>query len=59
MNRPMPITNVTAHIVDYWTRAERNPSLNVADSLAQGLDVPLWQMVKEADDLRKKRTLRK
>jgi transcriptional regulator with XRE-family HTH domain len=33
----------------------RNPSLNLADSLAHALGVPLSQMVKEAEDLRKKR----
>jgi transcriptional regulator with XRE-family HTH domain len=32
----------------------RNPSLNLADSLAQGLDVPLSQMIKEAENLRLK-----
>ncbi len=32
----------------------RNPSLNLADSLAHALGVPLWQMIKEADDLRQK-----
>lgn len=32
----------------------RNPSLNLADSLAHALGVPLWQMIKEADDVRQK-----
>ena len=32
----------------------RNPSLNLADSLAHALGVPLWQMIKEADDMRQK-----
>ena len=32
----------------------RNPSLNLADSLAHALGVPLWQMIKEAEDLRQK-----
>lgn len=32
----------------------RNPSLNLADSLADALGVPLSQMIKEAEDLRRK-----
>jgi transcriptional regulator with XRE-family HTH domain len=33
-------------------RKIRNPTLNLADSLAQGLGIPLWQMIKDADELR-------
>jgi transcriptional regulator with XRE-family HTH domain len=33
-------------------RRIRNPTLNLADSLAQGLDIPLSQMIKDAEDLR-------
>jgi transcriptional regulator with XRE-family HTH domain len=36
-------------------RYERNPSLNVADSIAQGLCVPLWQLMREADNLKRKK----
>jgi transcriptional regulator with XRE-family HTH domain len=32
----------------------RNPSLNLADSLADALGVPLSQMIKAAEDLRRK-----
>jgi transcriptional regulator with XRE-family HTH domain len=32
----------------------RNPSLNLADSLADALGVPLSQMINEAEDLRRK-----
>jgi DNA-binding XRE family transcriptional regulator len=32
----------------------RNPSLNLADSLANALGVPLSKMIKEAEDLRRK-----
>lgn len=32
----------------------RNPSLNLADSLAHGLGIPLSQLIKEAEDLRRK-----
>ena len=33
-------------------RKIRNPTLNLADSLAQGLGLPLSQMIKDAEDLR-------
>jgi transcriptional regulator with XRE-family HTH domain len=33
-------------------RKLRNPTLNFSDSLAQGLKIPLSQMIKEAEDLR-------
>lgn len=32
----------------------RNPTINLADSLADALGVPLSQMIKEAEDLRRK-----
>jgi transcriptional regulator with XRE-family HTH domain len=32
-------------------RFERNPSLNVARSIALGLSVPLFRLIKEAEDL--------
>jgi transcriptional regulator with XRE-family HTH domain len=37
----------------------RNPSLNLADSLADALGVPLSQMIKEAEDLRRKEKVKK
>ena len=33
-------------------RKIRNPTLNLADSLAQGLETQLSQMIKDAEDLR-------
>jgi transcriptional regulator with XRE-family HTH domain len=33
----------------------RNPSINLADSLAHGLGIPLWELIKEAEDLRQKK----
>jgi transcriptional regulator with XRE-family HTH domain len=33
----------------------RNPSINLADSLAHALGVPLSQMIQEAEDLRRKK----
>jgi transcriptional regulator with XRE-family HTH domain len=35
-------------------RFQRNPTLNVAHSIAAGLAMPLWRLVKDADDLRRK-----
>jgi transcriptional regulator with XRE-family HTH domain len=32
-------------------RFKRNPSLNVAKSIAQGLGVPFWRLVKDSEDL--------
>ncbi len=46
--------DVAAKMVSLIERFQRNPSMNLADSLAQALEVPLWQMIKEAEDLRKK-----
>ena len=36
-------------------RFERNPSLNVADSIAQGLGIPLWQITRDAENLKRKK----
>jgi len=36
-------------------RFERNPSLNVADSVAQGLGLPLWILIRDADNLKRKK----
>jgi len=40
-------------------RFERNPSLNVADSIAQGLGIPFEQLVSEVETLRRKRPSKK
>jgi transcriptional regulator with XRE-family HTH domain len=40
-------------------RKIRNPTLNLADSLAQGLDIPLSQMIKDAEDLRRNERTKK
>ena len=37
----------------------RNPSLNLADSLASALDVPLSKMIGEAEELRRAQSKRK
>jgi transcriptional regulator with XRE-family HTH domain len=33
-------------------RFERNPSLNVAHSISQALSIPLWRLIKDAEDLK-------
>ena len=33
-------------------RLKINPTLNVADSIAQALNVPYWRLVKDTEDLR-------
>ena len=40
-------------------RLQRNPSLNVADSIARGLTVPLWRLVKDTEDLRREESAAK
>ncbi len=46
--------DIAPKMVSLVERFQRNPSVNLADSLAQALEVPLWQMIKEAEDLRTK-----
>ena len=44
--------DLASKMISLIERSERNPTLNVADSIAQGLAVPLWRLVKDAEDLR-------
>jgi len=46
-------------MVSLIERFERNPTVNVADSLAQAMNVPLWRLIKDAEDLRKEKALSK
>ena len=46
--------DVASKMISLIERFERNPSINLADSLAQALNVPLWQLIREAEDLRRK-----
>jgi len=41
-------------MVSLIERFQRNPTINVAHSIAEGLSVPLWRLVKDADDIRRK-----
>ena len=47
--------DLASKMISLVERFERNPSLNVADSIAQGLGVPLWQLVREADSVKRKK----
>lgn len=40
-------------------RFERNPTINVADSIAEGLAIPLWRLVKDAEEVKRKQRLPK
>jgi ribosome-binding protein aMBF1 (putative translation factor) len=44
--------DLTSKMISLIERSERNPSLNVADSIATGLGVPLSQLIQEAEELR-------
>jgi transcriptional regulator with XRE-family HTH domain len=44
-----------AEMISLVERFERNPSLNVADSIAQGLGVPLWQIIRDAENIKRKK----
>jgi len=42
-------------MVSLIERFQRNPTVNVAASIAQAMEVPLWRLVKDAEDLRKEK----
>ncbi|MGD0207385.1 MAG: helix-turn-helix transcriptional regulator [Verrucomicrobiota bacterium] len=45
--------NLSSKMISLVERGERTPSLTVADSIAKGLSVPLWRLVKDAENLRR------
>jgi len=45
-------SDLAPKMISLIERIQRNPSLNVSDSIAKGLNVPLWRLVKDAEDLR-------
>jgi transcriptional regulator with XRE-family HTH domain len=47
--------DLASKMISLIERSERNPSVNVAHSLALGLGIPLWRLVKDAEDLRRER----
>ena len=50
--------DLASKMISLIERAERNPSVNVACSVAEGLGIPLWRLVKDAEDLRRERVRR-
>jgi len=46
--------DLSSKMVSLVERGERIPSLTVADSIARGLSVPLWRLIKEAENLKRK-----
>ena len=51
--------DLASKMVSLIERFERNPTVNVADSIAQAMNVPLWRLIKDAEDLRKERAFSK
>lgn len=51
--------DIASKMISLIERFERNPTVNVADSIAQAMNVPLWRLIKDAEDLRKERSLAK
>jgi DNA-binding XRE family transcriptional regulator len=47
--------DLASKMVSLIERFERNPSLNVAHSIAHGLGVPLWELIREADNAKRKK----
>jgi transcriptional regulator with XRE-family HTH domain len=47
--------DLASKMISLIERAERNPSVNVAHSVAMGLGIPLWRLMKDAEDLRRER----
>ena len=47
--------DLASKMISFVERFERNPSLNVADSIAQGLGIPLWKLIRDADSLKRKK----
>jgi len=52
-------SDLAPKMISLVERLQRNPSLNVADSIARGLSVPLWRLVKDTEDLRREKTAAK
>jgi len=51
--------DIAPKMVSLIERFVRNPTVNLADSIARAMDVPLWRLIKDAEDLRKERALSK
>lgn len=44
---------LSSKMISLIERGERTPSITVADAIAKGLAIPLWRLVKDADNLRR------
>ena len=51
--------DVAPKMISLVERFQRNPTVNLADSIAQAMEVPLWRLIKDAEDLRKENGLSK
>jgi transcriptional regulator with XRE-family HTH domain len=51
--------DVASKMISLIERFERNPTVNLADSIAQAMNVPLWRLIKDTEDLRKEKALSK
>jgi transcriptional regulator with XRE-family HTH domain len=51
--------DLSSKMVSLIERFEKNPTVNVADSLAQAMRAPLWRLIKDAEDLRQEKALSK
>jgi transcriptional regulator with XRE-family HTH domain len=46
--------DLSSKMISFVERGERTPSLTVAESIAKGLSVPLWRLLKDAEGLKRK-----
>jgi transcriptional regulator with XRE-family HTH domain len=46
--------DLSSKMISLVERGERTPSLTVAESIAKGLSVPLWRLLKDAENLKRK-----
>ena len=46
--------DLSSKMISLVERGERTPSLTVAESIAKGLSVPLWRLIRDAENLRRK-----
>jgi transcriptional regulator with XRE-family HTH domain len=52
-------SDLAPKMISLVERLQRNASLNVADSIAKGLNIPFWRLVKDTEDLRREQTGKK
>jgi transcriptional regulator with XRE-family HTH domain len=45
--------NLSSKMISLVERGERIPSLTVAENIAKGLSVPLWRLIKDAENLKR------